>query len=341
MAVTFSKGSGQNEGVYKAIEGVITAHINDVDTGVNNDDEVLKGIFVVSKKNSGFGARQATMGEFGNFVGVDEGNVAVLDKIQEGYGKLIEHEPFLKGFSITREMLDDSKDYIDAIKMTSANFVNSYKRSRLCFATEYLAAAGTTFTYEGKTYDRTTGDGKALFATDHLGKKQGVANQSNVFTNELWDYTGTPDALMLQRLANIGRNFKNESGRALGYTFDTIVIPGNCWQMEEGLNRIIGSAGVVGSANNDINTQKGKWRLIVNPRWIATTGTYPYLLLSSEANKELNALPFYDRSPLDVRNEIDNNTRNMNWTGYTRFSCGCFNWRAIMMGGAASGTTLA
>lgn len=324
--IIFSKLSGQNDGFYKAVEGVITDHIMDVYTGKSQDDAVLSSIFDV-KKSSKFGERQAGMTEFGDFSETGEGDVAAKDEIKEGEALLIKHTAFSKGFTTTREMVDDGD--IDSAKIVSANFVNSYKRSKLNFGTAFLTTEGTSFVYNGKTYTKTVADGKALFATDHTG------SQSNVFTNEL----GT-DAVMLNRLANRGRNLKNESGHVQGYTFDTLIIPGNCPEMEELCNRIIGSAGVVGSANNDINTQKGKWRLIVNHRWEAAADCYPYIIMSSEARTALNALPFYNRVALDIMNDVDINTRNLNWNGYCRFSCGCFNWRAVILGGAVTGTTL-
>ena len=96
--------------------------------------------------------------------------------------------------------------------------------------------------FGGKSLDKTTGDEKALFATDHPGKKSGVTAQSNVYTNGF----GT-DSKMLNRLANIGRNFKNASGNVMGYTFDTIIIPGNCPELEDTVRKIIKSDLTVGS----------------------------------------------------------------------------------------------
>lgn len=330
--VVFSKLSGKNDSLYKAVEGVLTEIINDVDTGKSNDDAVLESIFNV-KKSKKFGERTGGMTEFGNFEIVDEGGVAEADELQEGFGKLITHFEFNKGFTITRAMIDDSR--MDDAKIIAANYMKAYKRSKLEFATKCLVTEGTTFTYGAKTLDKTTGDAAALFSTAHLAKKSGIANQSNVFTNAI----GT-DIVMLNRLANIGRNFKNESGIINGYTFDTIVIPGNVPALEELLNRIIGTAGVVGSANNDINTQKGKWRLVVNHRWEAASGTAPYILMSSEANEALQGNVFYNRVDLDIANEIDIKTRNLDWSGYCRFSAGFNNWRQIILAGAQAGTTL-
>lgn len=330
--VVFSKLSGKNDSLYKAVEGVLTEIITDVDTGKSQDDEVLNAIFNVKKSNK-FGERTGGMTEFGNFAVVGEGDKAEQDEMQEGFAKLIQHLAFSKGFVVTREMVKDGR--LDDAKLIASNYMKAYKRTKLDFATAFLTAEGPTFNYMGKAYDRTTGDAKGLFATDHPGKKSGVATQSNVFTNKLG-----LDIKVLNTLANVGRNFKNDSGNVQGYTFDTIMIPGNTPALEETVNRIIYTGnGAVGTDLNDINTQKGKWKMIVNHRWEAGTGKEPYIIMSSEANKALMGNMFYNREVLDVANEIDIDTRNFKWNGYTRFSVGAFNWRQVIMGGADTGST--
>ena len=272
------------------------------------------------------------MTSLGNFAIVGEGEAAPMDDMQEGFTKLIVHSTFMKGFSCTREMKDDGD--IDIMKTAAANFVRSYKRTRAQLASDALTTEAASFTFSGKALDKTTGDGKALFATDHPGKKAGVPVQSNVFTNAF----GT-DATMLNRLANIGRNYKNQSGVVMGYTFDTIIIPSNCYKLEDLIKRIIRSDLIVGSSNNDVNTQKGLWNLIVDPMWQVESGE-PYILMSSEANKEMTGSVFYDRVPLDVKNQVDFDTRNLEWNGYGRMSAGFRDWRHIILGGASAGTTL-
>lgn len=332
MAVTFSKHGGLNDEAWKVIDTELSMVIQDTDTEKNKDDELVKALYNV-KTSKKFGEKQGSMTEFGNFVEVSEGDNAIQDDVQMGFSKLIEHTQFIKGFTCTREAKDDGD--IDMMKIAAANFVRAYKRSRAQFASDCLTAEGTTFIYGGKTYDKTTGDGKGLFATDHPGKKTGVATQSNVFTNAFGS-----DATMLYTLANKGRNFKNQSGNVMGYTFDTIVIPGNAPALEDLIKRILHSEQIVGSNYNDINTQKDGWKLIVDHRWENTQTKVPYILISSEALRELNAGVFYDRVPLDVANEVDINSRNLKWSGYTRFSAGFYDWRAFILGGAQVGTNL-
>ena len=332
MAVTFSKHGGLNDEAWKVIDTELSMVIQDTDTEKNKDDELVKALYNV-KSSKKFGEKQGSMTEFGNFQEVSEGDNAIQDDIQMGFSKLIEHTQFIKSFVCTREAKDDGD--IDMMKQAAANFVRSYKRSRAQFASDCLVAEGTTFTYGGKTYDKTTGDGKGLFAQDHPGKRTGVADQSNVYTDAFGN-----DATVLYKLANKGRNFKNQSGNVMGYTFDTIIIPGNCPRLEDLVKRIIHSEQIVNSPNNDINTQKGIWKLVVNHRWEAAASTEPYIIASSEALRELNAGVFFDRVPLDVANEVDINSRDLKWSGYARWSAGFYDWRAFIMGGAQSGSSL-
>ena len=62
--------------------------------------------------------------------------------------------------------------------------------------------------------------------------------------------------------------------------------------------------------------------------------------MSSEANRELQGNLFYDRVPLDVMDEVQIKTRNLEWSGYCRFSAGFGAWQHVILGGAQVGTTL-
>ena len=336
MAILFSKSSGVNDDLWNEWSKQLVAVMQDTDSEKNNYEEVLKSIFNIKKSNK-FGEKTAGLTEFSDFEVVGEGADGVADEISEGYAKLITHLSFIKTFMCTAEMAEDSQ--IDVMKTKAANFIRSYKRSKLQFATDSITSAAATFTYGAKNgLDSATGDGQALFSTAHpmfKHKDDRTFDQSNVFTNPL----GT-DAKMLNRLANIGRNFKNDSGIVMGYTFDTIIIPGNCFEMEETIKRIIGSDGEVGTNNNDINTQRGKWKLVVNPLWQAAVGKNPYMIMSSEANKELIGNAFYNRKELTMKDEVLTKSHNLLWSGRARWSCGYNNWRQIILGGADEGTTL-
>lgn len=333
MAVVFSKLKSASDDLWNEWATQLALVMQDEDTEQSNYDKVLKEIFNVESSQR-FGEKITGVTEFGNFEVVGEGDSAVADTYSQGYDKLIQHVSFMKEFTCTAEMAEDNR--VLDMKRQAQHFIRAYKRSKLDYATAFLTAGAATFTYGNKTgLDATTGDGKALFATDHPTFKDKSATQSNVFTNAFGS-----DAKMLNRLANIGRNYKNDSGITMGYTFDTIIIPSNCWELEETVKKIIGSDGEVGSNNNDINTQRGKWKLIVNPLWEAAAGKNPYMIMSSEANKDMLGNVFYDRTDLIMKNDVDVHNHNLTWSGRARFSAGAGNWRHIIMGGADLGTTL-
>lgn len=213
--------------------------------------------------------------------------------------------------------------------------MRAYKRSRAEFASAALTSAAKTFTYGSKTgLDSTTADGLALFDKAHTGLT-GVATQSNVFTNAF----GNDDA-MLNRLANIGMNFKNATGHVMGYTFDTLIVPGNAYRLITLGKKIINSDQQVGSSFNDVNVNKGIWKLVVDHHWQVADGTEPYIIMSSQANKDLMGSMFYDRTPLEIEQDVDVRTQNLISSGRGRFSAGFGDWRHIIMGGATAGTEL-
>lgn len=335
MAIVFSKNSALNDDLWKPVGQVLNAVMQDADREKTNYDKLVSDL-AVEKKSKKYAEKQSGVTALASYDVVNEGDKAPLDDIQETFPKLIVHSAFSKSVAVTKEMLDDGD--IDTAKTIARNLVLGYKRTRAELATNALTTEGTTFTVgpRGTTLDKTTGDGYGLFATNHKSVKANVATQSNVFTNAFGN-----NATMLTRLANIGRNFKNDSGQVMGYTFDTIVIPGNCYALEDTIKKIIRSDLIVGSSNNDVNTQKGLWNLIVDPLWQAASGTAPYIIFSKEARDAMNGMVFYDRTPLDVKDDIDIDTRNLKYNGYGRMSCGFNDWRWCILGGAQSGTELA
>lgn len=331
MAIVISKNSGLNDDFWKPVAQVVNAVLKDADAEQTKYDELVSKI-AVEKKSKKYAEKQTSVTALANFDIVPEGDTAPLADIQEGTPKLIVHNQFMQELHITAEMVED--DDTDTIKSAAQNFVNAYKRTRADFATAFISAEGSTFSFGSKTgLDRATGDGVGLFATNHTGVKSDVAAQSNVYTNAF-------SANMLIRLASIGRNFKSESGVVTGYAFNKIIIPGNCWELEETIKRLIESDHIISSNYNDVNTQKGKWELVVDPLWEAAEGAAPYILMSDDANKAYNGTVFYDRTALNMQNETDIHTRNLIYNGRARMSIGANNWRHVIMGGASAGTTL-
>lgn len=332
MAIVISKSSGLNDDFWKPVGQVVNAILEEADQEQTDHDQLVKDL-AIEKKSKKYAEKQTSVTSLSNFAPTAEGADAPLDDMQEGSPKLIVHHAFQKRVDITKEMVDDG-DW-DAIKSRSKNMVLAYKRTRASLMSAALTSNGTTFTFGGQTFDRTTHDTKELFATNHTSVIASVPAQSNRFALPFGN-----DSTALIRLANIGRNFKNESGEVTGYNFNKIIIPGNCYRLEELIRKIIASQLAPGTANNDINTQKGRWNLVVDNLWQVGAGEEPYILMSDEANDAYQGTVFYDRTPLDVQSETKIENRNLVSTGYARMSCGFNNWRHVIMGGVEEGTSL-
>lgn len=319
----------------------LDACIVEEDANKSQYDEIVSALSNEKSSNK-FGEKGITIGGLDNFTVKSESADASEDTLEEGYSKLITHYSFAKSVVLSKELADDNN--VDLMKVRARSLVKAYKRTRAQFITDVItksvmttsAAYNTTMTFGGQAgIDITAPDGFSLFYNAHPLHSNSEVTQSNIFTNAF----GTTDVI-LNELANRMRNFKDENGNVLGIIADTIIIPGNVSALEKTIKAIIGSDGEIGSNKNDINTQRGKWKLVVDPLWQVSGGAAPYIIMSSEANKELMGTMFYNRLGLDVKSEVKTESRNLLYNGFSRWSAGFYNWRHMIMGGAAAGTTI-
>jgi len=336
---------------------ILNAAIYDADVQKNNYDDLVNALAIVQSSKR-WGEKSTTIGGLGDYQTKVEGADAAYDYFVEGYSKFIEHITFAKSVSISKEMVDDNQ--IAEMKSKAINLVQSYKRTRaklLSLALTTSVGSTKTLDFGGKSnIDISCADNLALFNTSHTLKNSPRASastlpagaitssvlpgvgvietQSNLFSNAFGS-----DATVLNKLANVMRNFKDDGGEPLGIEADTVVVPGNRPVLEDMVKRIIGSDGEVGSNNNDINTQRGKWKLVVDYLWTPDSGN-PYIIMSSQGNKQLMGTRLYDRTILDVENEVKTESRNLVYNGFARIGVGFTNWRHVLMGGVTGGTNL-
>jgi hypothetical protein len=229
-------------------------------------------------------------------------------------------------------MADDSKFGMGTnMKNKPRKFVRSYYKTRVKLAAQALInGTSKTMIFNKAKVDLTVGDGLPLFHSAHpysTSKMKGKT-QSNYFYG---DITSSAEVFeeALAIAANKLRNFKDENGETMGYTADILVIPCNRPRLEMMAKKVIGSERTTGSHDNDINTQYGNWTLVVLDGW--ETSDDRFMVMSSEANENLLANMFFNRVPLDIRNGIDDHTRNMYWNGYCRFGVGFTTWKHIAL----------
>ena len=328
MAIIYSKSSGLNNGAIGKLETPIKMVIEHESDLLTKQGGIRDWLFNV-EKSSRFGETILGGNEFDVFSAVEEGQRAQNDSMQETYKKFIEHIQFMKEFSITASMMEDANYGVAAdARRRAENFTRSYYKTqhKIC---EYVLANGTNASavFMGAKLDLTAPDGLPLFATAHTyGVNGGI--QSNKFYANFGDTTTDLEQLLGEAASKI-RNMKDENGDTLGYPADTIIVPGNRPGLEMKLKKVCGSDGALGNGYNDINLHYGNWNIVVLPTW--QTDSDIFMVMSSEANKNMAGNMFFNRVPLTVTNWVDNHTGNFIWNGRCRFGVGFGTYKHIIL----------
>lgn len=329
--ITFSEGSGLNDSVFGKSQAPIKRFLEKRGEAFEQQS-MLSHLFHMDTSQH-YGEKYTGMTAMDGFKPVTEGGEVPKDGMQEGYSKFLEHVTWMNSFSITREIIDDSKT-ID-LKKKPAAFITSYYRTRERFGAAMYAGAvnqSSTIKFEGKTFDATGADKKPLFCKEHpsvLGK----AKQCNLFSDEFSD-----DALAAAESAM--QDFRGDNNEILTVAPDTILIP-NDYQLKKMVFAAIGADKDPNTANNGFNYLFGRWSVIIWPylnQYLAK-GLKPWILLDSAYNQENDGAVWLDRTGLDVNSKVEDNHINK-WTGYARFICGFNDWRFACLGGMEGGNTL-
>ncbi len=338
--IIYSKSSNLAPGAVGKLETpikMIIEHESDLLTGKGG---ICDWLFNVEKSNK-FGETIIGQNDFDVFKAADEGAAAEQDGIAESYKKFIEHIQFMKEFVISAEMMEDANYGIaNDAKRRAENFARAYHKTRnkICEAALY-SATNASVDIAGTTIDLTTGDGLPLFSSKHKWGTsantgtQKSGSQSNYFYGQLFSSDGIPTASAFEEiLSECGmklRSMKDENGDPLGYSADTIILPGNRSTLETVAKKVCGSFGEPGTGYNDINLHFGKWNIIVLPNWQPIDDRF--MIMSSEANKNLAGNMFFNRVPLTVTNWVDHHTGNYIWNGRCRFGVGFGTYKHIIL----------
>ena len=335
--IIYSKSSGIHDSAIGKLETPIKMIIEHESDLLTRRGNIVNTLFNVEKSNR-FGETIITGSEFDVFSATSEGEGASLDTVRETAKKFIEHIQFMKEFVISAEMIEDAENGIAAeAKRRAENFTRAYYKTmnKLCTA---ALSGGTSnqITFAGATVDLRTADSYALFSKNHRWGSQSKSGiQSNYFYGDIFS-SGTGERVAsteafeaaLTELSFRLRNMKDENGEPIGYTADTIILPGNRPIAEVIAKKVCGTYGTLGSANNDINLNYGNWNIVVLPTWEADKDTC--LIMSSEANKCLSGNMFFNRVPLTVTSWVDHHTGNYIWNGRCRFGVGFGSYKHIL-----------
>lgn len=341
-SVLFSKTAGLNDASYGKIDTPIRMVIMHESDELSKRQEYIDKIYI-REKSRRFAETIIGGNEFSDFAVTSEGAGAENDSIEETYKQVISHLQFMKEFTITAEMMEDAMYGVGAdAKLRAQNFVRAYYRTQTRFASAILAnGTSNTMNFGGTNYNigapkhesQTVND--PLFTKSHrYGTKNDYDTQANYYyTTDLAAGTLTTDGFeaIVNELSIKLRNMKDESGNALGYAADTIILPTNRAGLETIAKKVFASYQLGGGAagtNLASNLLYNAMTVVIDPMWNTTKNEF--MIMSSEANKALGGNLFYDRVPLTVESFKDQHTANLVYTGRTRFGAGNGSYKHII-----------
>lgn len=156
------------------------------------------------------------------------------------------HDTFALGFAISKEMLDD--DQYGVMKQLAGQLGRSSRFTSELFGHDVYNNGFTTAKYVGR-------DGKALFATDHP-----IVGTGGTFANRPLVDVDLSEAAIEAAIQSFD-NMTDDRGMPIDIAPQTLLVsPEN----EMLARRLLQSAGMPGTNNNDINPIQGRLTIVVS-----------------------------------------------------------------------------
>ncbi len=249
---------------------------------------------------------EVMLGGFANAAVKPEGQGVTYEDAQETYTARYTNETIALAFALTEEAVEDnlydklSTRYTKALARSMANTkqVKAANILNRAFNASFLG-----------------GDSKELCATDH-------PTLSGTQKNELTTAADLNETSLEQMLIDIA-DMKDERGLKIALRGMKMIIPVNLQFVAE---RLMKSAGRVGTADNDINAIKSMGMVpegyVVN-NFLTDTDAF---FIKTDAP---NGLKHFVRAPIRTAMEGDFDTGNVRYKARERYSFGWSDWRGI------------
>jgi hypothetical protein len=249
---------------------------------------------------------EVMLGGFANAAVKPEGQGVTYEDAQETFTARYTHETVALAFSLTEEAVEDnlydkiSTRYTKALARSMAN-TKQIKAANILNNAFNASFAG--------------GDGKELCATDH-------PTLSGDQKNELTTAADLNETSLEQMLIDIA-DMKDERGLKIALQGVKMIIP---VQLQFVAERLMKSAGRVGTADNDINAVRNMGMVpqgyVVNN---FLTDTDAFFIKTDSPN----GLKHFVRAPIRTAMEGDFDTGNVRYKARERYSFGFSDWRGI------------
>ena len=335
MGITFTEASGLNNSIFGKSQAPIRMFLEKRGEQFEQTS-VLKDLFLMGKSTH-YAEKLTALTAMNGFEAVGENGAYPLDETREGYDKVLENMTWKDSFSISREMMEDS--VLLDMKKRPAAFISGYHRTREKFGAALFAGAlnqQEEAAFGSKSFSTLGADGKILFAKDHPSRL-GKESQCNLYADAF-------DADALSQAETVMQLFKGDNGEILDVSPDTILIP-NLAAAKKTVFEVIGADKDPATSNNAFNYHFGRWNVICWPylnQYLKSdlSTAFPWILLDSRYNQENGGAVWYDRTELEVRSTLDENTDANVWRGYARFIAGFNDWRFACACGVTGGAAL-
>jgi len=234
-----------------------------------------------------------------------EGSGVVFDNAQETFTARYTHETVALAFAITEEAIEDNLYDRLASRYTKA-LARSMANTKQVKAVQPLINGFGTFT---------SGDGSALFATNH-------PTVSGTVSNTLATASDLNETSLEQSLIDIAA-MTDERGLKIAARGVKMIIPS---ELQFTAERLMKSQGRVGTADNDINA-------IVSMGMVPQGYRVNNFLTDPDAFYIItdvpNGMKMFDRSPIKTAMEGDFDTGNVRYKARERYSFGVSDFRGI------------
>ncbi|NLA87401.1 MAG: hypothetical protein GX847_09035 [Clostridiales bacterium] len=178
--ITFTEGSGLNDSIFGKSQAPIRMFLEKRGEAFEQQS-IIKEIFTMGSSRH-YGEKLTSMTAMDGFQAVGENGAYPVDNMQESYSKTLEHMTWKDSFSLSREIIEDSK--LMDLRKKPAAFIAGYYRTREKFGAALIGGAikaQTSVTFAGKSFDTACDDGSALFHAAHPSKVAKKKTQSNLF----------------------------------------------------------------------------------------------------------------------------------------------------------------
>jgi len=234
-----------------------------------------------------------------------EGSGVTFDNAQETYTARYTHETVALAFAITEEAIEDNLYDRLASRYTKA-LARSMANTKQVKAVNPLINGFGTFT---------SGDGSALFATNH-------PTVSGTVSNTLAVPADLNETSLEQSLIDIAA-MTDERGLKIAARGVKMIVPP---ELQFTAARLMKSQGRVGTADNDINA-------IVSMGMVPQGYRVNNFLTDPDAFYIItdvpNGMKYFDRSPIKTSMEGDFDTGNVRYKARERYSFGVSDFRGI------------